>query len=169
METQVTQEELAALQAAANVELPATEAVEMIVNQDYKTLFGVWTVKGKDLIVQLYPRNGLEDEWSYGGYSQTCKDCGTESDPSLQCPKCKSWAREYIPGRGEVPGKTSFPASFSQVLEDAVNGSWYGDAAVSSVPELGAYVVKFEEAHSTGIDGMSKIVDKLLLGIASRL
>jgi len=132
---------------------------------DLPRLFVEYTIKEDDVLLHLFPRAGVEDKWVEGHYEPQCKNCGAVVDVSNRevkaCGYCGHTGLVYTPGRSEEASALSFPENIKQLIKDAVDAMWVGDAAVELVPELGAYVVQFQRAKNTAIlVGIEKFVRK---------
>lgn len=116
---------LKAVDAAPNQDLRSSP-IKFNVVDAFDTHFGQWAVRGKDLIVQVFPRAGDADVYYPGR---------TVSD-----------GRSYVPGRLEVrPQDLSFPGNMLDVISTACHKVTYGDVEYDFVNELGAWVFRFKD------------------------
>lgn len=118
----------------------------------FSTLFAEWTHIGGDLVVHLFPRNGVRDTWYPGRHTAVCRSCrrthpevGGDGIPRSPCPACRSRAFVYQPGRGEIAGTLpfTFPQTFRSTMKAAADRVWFGDVHVDYVPEMRAYCLRF--------------------------
>lgn len=133
---------------------------------DLPYLFAEYGIKEDDVLLHLFPRAGLEDEWQDGHYTNRCHNCHAEvpvpEDPRVvkRCPRCGHTGLDYIPGRSEMKADVSFTEKWEKVadfIKEAVDGAWMGSAAVEIVPEIGAFVVQLQKAKNTAeIVGLEK-------------
>ena len=135
---------------------------------NYSTFFAEFEVKDGDILMHFFPRDGAEDVWEDGHYTNRCKSCGREVEmpktlPELKpCPGCGHTGLRYIPGRVEEKAKVTFPDNIDSILKAAVDEVWLGDAAVELIDELGAYVVQFQAAKDTaGVVGAPRFAEKM--------
>lgn len=130
------------------------ELPEMEKLTDLSHVFAEYCIKDNDVLLHLFPRAGLEDQWTEGHYINRCRKCRTEVPmPKSRlemkpCPRCGHAGLIYIPGRAEEATKVTFPKGVEHTIKRAVDVIWMGDVAIESVPELGAYVVQFQGAKS---------------------
>lgn len=131
--------------------------------RDLPYLFAEFGTKEDDVLIHLFPRDGLEDEWSDGKYADRCSSClGEVPESSRSCPRCKHYGRVYIPGRVEEKSKVSFPANMLDYIKLCVDRVWIGDVAAEEVPELGAYVIQIQRGKSTATAaGLENIVRRI--------
>jgi len=133
----------------------------------FSSFFAEYDERDDDLIVHFFPRNGEVDEWRDGQYLNRCYSCHRDVPAELAqarkpCPKCGHVGLVYVPGRREEKTTAQFPKNMEDLLKQAINSAWMGDAAVELVPELGAYVVQLQGAHNTlRVVGEEKFMDKL--------
>lgn len=93
----------------------------------FTTFFAKWRYLDEEqsLLVQLFPRAGAQDRWT---------------EPRIENGR-------YIPGRGEEQSrKVRFPADSRSLVESACHKVTYGVVYMDFVSELGAWVLKFEDA-----------------------
>lgn len=116
----------------------------------FSSHFAEYEIKKNDLLIHLFPRKGKEDRW----YPESYNDKGV-----------------YIPGRREVKAENcSFPTDMRDRIKKASDSIWQGSVAIEAVPELGAFVVQFQNAKNTAaILGKEKFVDRFCEGIDEAL
>lgn len=143
---------------------------------DLPNLFAEFDVREGDVLIHLFPRDGLEDEWSYGHYVNLCHNCRHEvpmpRKPSelKPCPSCGRTGLVYIPGRVEEKSFAAFPINARELIKEAVDEVWMGDVAIEEVPELGAFVVQIQSARNTAkLVGPLQFVDKICSALDSLL
>ena len=106
----------------------------------FTTHFAEFEVKGRDVLVHLFPRGGESDRW----YPETYKE------------------GKYLPARREVKiENVEFPDGIEDKIKKAADSMWQGSVAIEKVPELGAAVVQFQNAKTTAETlGVDKFVDR---------
>lgn len=143
------------LARVASAPLPSmTPPLEMEKIVDLPSLFAKYSVKEADVLIHLFPRAGLDDQWTEGHYINRCRSCRAEvpmprSRLELRpCPRCRHTGLVYVPGRSEEASKVTFPPNVRDLIKRAVDAVWMGDVAIELVPELGAYVVQVQRAKN---------------------
>lgn len=135
---------------------------------DYPDFFAEYDLREGDLLIHLFPRDGLEDEWTDGHYVNLCNNCKQEvpmpRKPSelKPCPSCGHTGLVYIPGRVEEKREAAFPINARELIKEAVDEVWMGDVAIEEVPELGAFAVQLQSARNTAkLVGPYQFADKV--------
>jgi hypothetical protein len=134
------------------------ERRDLPVVEEFSTLFAEYEVKGKDLLVHLFPRGGEEDRYWPCEY----REDGT-----------------YIPGRlEEVVESVRFSDVVVDLIKAAADKVWQGDVAIDRAKilrygesadvenddpvevDMGAFAIQFQQAANTvKIVGVPKFVD----------
>jgi hypothetical protein len=142
------------------------EHPDMDVIEDYPHLFAEYMVKANDVLLHIFPRNGMNDRWTDGHYINRCKNCHSEvptpptKNSMKPCHKCGHSGLIYIPGRAEELREIGM--DITPKIKQAVDTAWMGDAAVEVYPEIGAYVVQFQGAGGAAkAVGLSKFVSQI--------
>jgi hypothetical protein len=145
----------------------------------FSTHFAEFDVREDDLIVHVFPRQGGEDKYTEGRYTNHCRNCGFEvpMPKSIKeinpCPKCKHTGLKYIPGRLETKNTLKFPTNMEQILTDAAKLFWMGDVAIEYVPEVNSYAMQFKDIrpslNRTGVDNEEDFVLKLCEAVDNSL
>jgi hypothetical protein len=130
---------------------------------DLPHLFVEYGVKESDVLIHLFPRAGVEDQWSDGHYINRCHNCKSEvSVPGKPCPRCGNLGLMYIPGRVEEKSPVAFPKNMLDLIKECVDRVWIGEVAAEEVPELGAYVIQIQRGMSTAVAaGLETIVRRI--------
>jgi DNA-directed RNA polymerase subunit RPC12/RpoP len=141
----------------------------------FSTLFAEWFVREGDVLLHLFPRNGQQDQWTDGHYLPKCQRCHADvpleiAKAKKPCPQCSHLGLVYVPGRREAKADCRFPDNIRELIKEAVDAAWMGDAAIDEVQELGAWVVQFQSAKNTAVVlGGNKFVDKVCEELDKRL
>lgn len=146
--------------------MPAPLEMEKVTDLPY--LFAEYGVKEGDVLLHLFPRVGLEDQWTDGHYINRCRNCRSEvpmpGNPRevKKCPRCGHGGLIYIPGRSEEASKTAWSPNVRDLIKQAVDTVWMGDVAIELVPELKAYVAQVQGAKGTAkAVGLEKFVRQI--------
>lgn len=120
----------------------------------HSKFFAEWVARDNTLLVHLFPRNGRNDNWEMGHYTDRCRFCQTAVPKTpdgtfVSCPNCGRTGLLYIPGRVEAKGSVSFPSTVKDLVKAAADEVWMGTIAVDQVPELGAVAVQFQDTPDT--------------------
>lgn len=116
---------------------------------EFSTLFAQWETSGDDLLVQVFPRAGEEDEFFEGQYLNRCANCRAETEARTgvykKCRRCGHHGLIFNPGRLEAKAEhVEFPSNMIDHIKAACHKMWMGDVmGPDYVEELGAWVVKF--------------------------
>ena len=160
--------------APSTLQLP--KPLEMRKITDLPFLFAEYSTKENDVLIHLFARAGLSDQWTEGHYINRCRSCRLEVPmPKNQqelrpCPRCGHSGLIYIPGRSEEASKVTFPANMRDLIKKAVDTVWMGDVAVELVPELEAYVVQVQGANNTAtLMGLEKFVRQMCIALGGLL
>jgi hypothetical protein len=135
---------------------------------DLPNLFVEYGVKESDVLIHLFPRDGLEDQWADGHYINRCHKChaevpmGDRPGSTKPCLKCGNMGLVYIPGRVEEKSKVSFPGNMLDFIKESVDHVWIGEVAAEEIPELGAYVIQIQRGKNTAqAAGLEHIVRRI--------
>jgi hypothetical protein len=116
---------------------------------NYTTFFAEWCQKGSTILVHLFPRAGVEDQWTFAHYINKCRNCRAElKNVKSPCPRgCKrNVGPLFTPARREIAVEgLVFPFNMSLFIRDAANVVWKKGVATDDVPELAAIIVQFQE------------------------
>lgn len=137
-------------QVLADAKLDVCEKLPVLC---FSTFFAEWEPRKDDILIHFFPRAGATDVWSDGHYVNRCRNCRSEVPPASArenkaCERCGHLGRIYVPGRRELRAEIKFPTAMQEILLKAADSVWEGDVAIESIPELGAYVVQFQDAGS---------------------
>jgi len=143
---------------------------------DLPYLFAEYNVKESDVLLHLFPRAGMTDQWEDGHYINRCRSCRSEvpmpaSRTQMKaCPKCGHSGLVYVPGRSEEASKVKFPDNARDIIKEAVDTAWMGEVAIEMVPELHAYVVQLQKAKNTANTvGLERFVRQTCLALNTLL
>ena len=152
------------------------QPVELEKVEKFPTHFAEYELQEGNVLVHLFPRGGLEDAWNEGHYINRCHNCKAEVEmPSRPaelkpCPKCGHTGLIYVPGRTEEKAEVAFPADAKDLIKEALDTMWAGDAALDFVEELGAYAIQFQSARNTAmVVGLPEFVEKFCEALDHRL
>jgi len=144
------------------------QPVEFVRVENFPHLFAEYDIRESDVLVHLFPRGGIDDQWTNGHYINRCHNCKSEvpmpSKPSelKPCPKCGHTGLIYVPGRVEEKADVAFPANAQDMIKEAVDEVWMGGVAIDEVPELGAFALQLQSAKNTaGVVGTAEFVGKI--------
>jgi hypothetical protein len=133
----------------------------------FSTHFGEWELKGDDVLIHVFPRDGADDQWTDGRYINRCRNCKAEVPvpASLRelkpCVRCDHAGLVYVPGRREVRTEHQFPPDTKGRILAAADAVWEGDVAIEFVEELGAFVVQLQGAKSVPwLDSSGGMLDR---------